>query len=456
MSSSRLFKQRDPVVTMLRNQPLIGPAAHDKLIITKKKLTKMHNFLIRAGKSPFVVANAVETLDRKLTLSNTGNLLFQHSIFRAIHSPENNYYAVQDHVFSDDEVLFINENFSAIFLPFANAFRPSWKKFLNNWIENLVRIRIPVVVCGIGAQCVSNDPVSELSNINEEVIKFCSLVLRNSSSIGVRGQFTADYLASLGITDFDVIGCPSLFYFGNTLPANETVHEFSFEKIALTFSPQSPDKISEENPGITHALRLVQDLVESHKNKKFHYFAQETNELAKLIWNSDRLVLETLSRKLGDLPTYYPIDSHMWIENLRRYDLSIGTRLHGCIAGVLSGIPSLLLCHDSRTIEVAKHLDLPHVHQDDISSLDFDKVAALINKSRMHAKFESNYQIFEDFLRKNTQGFLPDFSFYNSLEHYDSIISNIGFPETILSSTYPDSAQLNEKINHLYELHNKK
>ena len=189
------------------------------------------NFLIRAGKLPFLAANAVETLDGNLNLSNTGNLLFQHSILRAIYSPDNNYVAVQDQILSKEAISTINENFTALFLPFANAFRPSWKKQLNNWIENLRHINIPVIVCGIGAQCITDDPISELSSINGEVIEFCSLVLRNSSSIGVRGQLTASYLKNLGITEYDVIGCPSLFYFGNSLPnSNERSKKSDFRK----------------------------------------------------------------------------------------------------------------------------------------------------------------------------------------------------------------------------------
>ena len=83
--------------------------------------------MIRAGKLPFLAANAVETLDGNLNLSNTGNLLFQHSILRAIYSPDNNYVAVQDQILSREAISTINENFTALFLPFANAFRPYGK-----------------------------------------------------------------------------------------------------------------------------------------------------------------------------------------------------------------------------------------------------------------------------------------------------------------------------------------
>ena len=402
---------------------------------------------------PFLAANAVETLDGNLNLSNTGNLLFQHSILRAIYSPDNNYVAVQDQILSKEAISTINENFTALFLPFANAFRPSWKKQLNNWIENLRHINIPVIVCGIGAQCITDDPISELSSINGEVIEFCSLVLRNSSSIGVRGQLTASYLKNLGITEYDVIGCPSLFYFGNSLPnSNERSKKSDFRKISLNFSPQSPDKISDKYPQIDIALKLVEDFVKRHKEKDFYYFAQDTNELAHLLWNSERIVLKSLSKTLGMLPSYYPIDSHVWIENLKLFDLSLGTRLHGCIAGVLSGTPSLLLCHDSRTSEIATFFGLPHVDQAKLEKLDLDNIVDIINKAQLRSKFTENYKNFERFLKRNTSGFLQDFKFYCNIEEYDFNINSIDFPETINSLIYPSAKEINEKLNYLYKL----
>lgn len=414
----------------------------------------MQNFLIRAGKSPFKAASALETLGGKLTLSNTGNLLFQHSVFRAIYSPENNYIAVQDQVFSDAEISSINENFTALFLPFANAFRPSWKKQLNNWIENLERIHIPVIVCGIGAQCVTDEPLSELSTINDEVVKFCSLVLKNSSSLGVRGHFTANYLQSLGISDYDIIGCPSLFYFGDTLSKSHKETKGSdYKKIALNFSPQSPDKISDRYSNIDLSLNLVEGLVEENQDKQFYYFAQDTNELSKMIWDSDKVVLKTLSDRLGRLQAFYPVDSHVWIENLQQYCLSMGTRLHGCIAGILSGTPSLLLCHDSRTSEIASFFDLPHLNQAETEKLDLNRISDVINAAQINDKFQDNYKNFENFLRKNTKSFLPDFKFYCNIEQYNSTLNNIDFPKTVNTYSYPTISDINEKINYLYKLY---
>ena len=52
------------------------------------------------------------------------------------------------------------------------------------------------------------------------MLQFCNAVLEKSRSIGVRGEITQEYLVRLGIKrrKIDVIGCPSMYTFGDFLP----------------------------------------------------------------------------------------------------------------------------------------------------------------------------------------------------------------------------------------------
>ena len=100
------------------------------------------NVLVRSGKLPFVRASGVEVLKRNLTLSNTGNLLFQHAFMRHLYSPDLNIVSVQDGPFTDQDAQRINQNFDAIYLPFANAFRATFQGGLKNWISLLKKIKI--------------------------------------------------------------------------------------------------------------------------------------------------------------------------------------------------------------------------------------------------------------------------------------------------------------------------
>ena len=52
---------------------------------------------------------------------------------------------------------------------------------------------------------------ARLAPMEASVRAFMSAVLDRSPSVGVRGEFTHDYLRGLGFRDVEVIGCPSMF-----------------------------------------------------------------------------------------------------------------------------------------------------------------------------------------------------------------------------------------------------
>ena len=80
------------------------------------------------------------------------------------------------------------------------------------------RLRIPVVIMGVGAQSNLRYQTDRLGPVEGSVRAFVSAVLDRGPSIGVRGEFTHDYLRGLGFRDVEVIGCPSLFFDGDRLP----------------------------------------------------------------------------------------------------------------------------------------------------------------------------------------------------------------------------------------------
>jgi hypothetical protein len=49
-----------------------------------------------------------------------------------------------------------------------------------------------------------------------------------------------------------------------------------------------------------------------------------------------------------------------WFTDIRRYDLHVGTRIHGSQAAIQAGIPSVCLYKDSRTKELCIHMHIPH------------------------------------------------------------------------------------------------
>ena len=411
------------------------------------------NYIIRAGKNPFLAASAIETLNSNLTMTNVGNLLFQHAFIRSIHSADTNVITVQDQVMPDETIDKINKNIDAVYLPFANAFRPTFRGGLHNWIQMIDKIKVPVVVVGIGAQCATDNALLELTPINDDVRLFCSKVLSKSQSIGVRGEFTANYLNDLGIKNVDIVGCPSMFYHGKHLPQAALRLPEEMAKIAFNFSPQSPANLGAVNTHVDHELTEIRSLMRHMPDTTFDYFAQDTSELAHQIWGTKQVTLSSMCDELAHVRTRYPVDVHQWITDLQAYDLSIGTRIHGCIAAVLAGIPSVMLCHDSRTRELAQWFDLPRLDKSDGAySLTVDRISECLQASKMQAVFQDRYQTYIGFLKKNKIAHYLEQNTggQTGFASYDGKINLTNFPATL--DNKPENFDLlNEKINFLYQ-----
>jgi hypothetical protein len=411
------------------------------------------NVLVRMGKMPFLSASPVETLLKNLTLSNTGNLLFQHAFVRSMYQPQLNIFPMQDGPFTVQDIEKINANFDAVYLTFANAFRTTFRSALKNWTAVIKKINIPVVIVGVGAQCATDNPMVELEEINADVRDLCAAVLEKSESIGVRGEFTANYLNDLGIKNVDIIGCPSMFYFGAALPVPPQIDFSALREIAFHFSPQSPDNFGKRNPDADAQLEAMLQFMLHKENMSCTYIAQDTQELQQRVWGTKGVTLAHYAPLLANVATLYPLDPDIWIKDLQKFDIALGTRIHGSIAAVLAGIPSFMLCHDSRTAELANWFGLPRIEKAQIQkqTLTPDLLCKVMEDSDMHKVFPDRFLRYTNFLRKNNipSALQNDSGSNPNWEQYDKDIENA----CLLPSLDHDQNNLqliNEKINYVY------
>lgn len=150
---------------------------------------------------------------------NNGNLAYQYSIYRTLWTDDVEIHA--DGLSSNPNLAEkINENYNLYVIPLADAFRDDFRPALRNYTELIRRLKIPVIVTGVGLRANYEPQLDEGFAFDEDVTNFVKAVLEKSSQIGVRGQITADYLKRLGFNegvDYRVIGCPSLYTFGREL-----------------------------------------------------------------------------------------------------------------------------------------------------------------------------------------------------------------------------------------------
>lgn len=80
----------------------------------------------------------------------------------------------------------------------------------------------------------------------------------------------------------------------------------------------------------------------------------------------------------------------------------LGTRIHGSVAGILSGTPTLLVAHDSRTRELADYHQIPYVPLDKISeNTRAEDLYQYADYSKFHAGLAETFDRFTAFLGKN-------------------------------------------------------
>jgi len=362
--------------------------------------------LYRAGKAPREVASHQETLERSLNASNTGNMLFQESVFRSLaiagHAVEpNRYRAVAD----DAER--INASYDMLVLPLANAFRASFASTLDQMSALIERLRIPVVVVGVGVQASMDYDFSRLRPIEASVKRFLRAVLDRSASIGVRGECTAAYVQSLGFSETRIIGCPSMFMDGPVLEATRRVTSVGRDtRIGVNITSKIPATAFSED--VSAMGQLVAAMARDHDSVL--YVPQENRSLELLLhgWSPARVAehadipKETFDALYGKGAVRFFVDPTSWRAELREVDFVFGTRLHGCIAGILSGAPSLLVVCDSRTRELAEYFELPSlgIHELD-PRFRAEDLLGRCDPGPMHRGHRARYERYLAFLDEN-------------------------------------------------------
>ncbi|MFG2170912.1 polysaccharide pyruvyl transferase family protein [Streptomyces niveus] len=321
----------------------------------------MKRILIRSGKSPFYVASQQEFLQKDLIGTNSGNLLFSDAAHKILLTERTEVTSNGiGTVATPERAQQINRDYDVFVVPLANAFRPSFKPNLNKLSALIEQLTIPVVVVGVGAQVPEDYDTTRLAPIEASVKRFVKAVLERSASIGVRGELTASYLERLGFKrHVEVIGCPSMFLHGDTFPTPRDPGPIdAHSRIAINMSPGAI-AVGDMEGLARHALSRFPHL---------RYYAQNIADAEVLFWGDTSAVTGPKTRfprrlthpLFAENRVRVPLDPKTWMDELATYDFAYGTRIHGNIAPLLAGTPSVVLVHDSRTLELCRYFGIPH------------------------------------------------------------------------------------------------
>ncbi|MFF8727393.1 polysaccharide pyruvyl transferase family protein [Streptomyces sp. NPDC015171] len=427
----------------------------------------MKRILLRSGKSPYDVVSLEEALHRDVIATNSGNLIFSDAAHKILQTPETE--VVSNGIGTDlSAAARINAEYDAFVVPLANAFRPSFEGRLKRLTRLIGKLRIPVVVLGVGAQTGLGYDPARLKPMEQTVREFCAAVLERSASIGVRGEFTERYLRDMGFSDVEVIGCPSLFLHGRELDVRKRVPELTAQsRIAVNASHSAVQK-----QGLD---RIITQAHARYPNLCF--VGQNISDARQLHWRD----LSDPNARVRAIPTHpdHPmyregkvrvyIDPVTWIEDLRSFDFSFGSRIHGNIAALLAGTPATVLCGDSRTLELCRYFEIPHrrldqvakdpeaadpvrlYEQADLSGLvgghaeRFDRFTGFLDRNGLRNTFThgDGGAAFEQSMR--SLAFPPGVRPWNDTD-LDSLTSRFGWLHTQVTELAQDNAQLRREL----------
>lgn len=358
----------------------------------------MKNIYIRSGMSPFESFPAEKILLKDAFGTNVGNFLYVYGILRNIVTDESvvtaNHYQTS---YTAEEIDRINQTQDIFIIPLADAFR---QDFALDALTRLVKkLTIPCVVTGVGLRAPFEPDFATSFPFDGKVKKFVSAVLDKSAIIGVRGEITSAYLSHLGFregTDHMAIGCPSMYTAGPTLTIRNT-DITPASRVCINSSVTAPDNVHEFLAHVTEEF------------KDWHFVPQVTKELR---------LLYTGSPYPGKTPPLYPkritdetyrsgrseffLNVPTWLDYMSKADLSIGSRLHGNVAAMLAGTPSIVIPKDARVRELSDYHDFTRVDIDTVNgSTDVWELIRNADFQQPCRRQEENFNRFLGFLDKN-------------------------------------------------------
>lgn len=318
------------------------------------------------------VSFAVEGFDKALRRvgENTGNMLFQRAMWDLVPGPK---ICAGPGILAPEAA---RQTADILVIPAANQINPHFK--MDAWSNYIEATDLPCVVVGLGAQ--ADDPAlpPEELVLPEAIKKFARVISSRTPMIGVRGEFTRKVLASIGVENTVVTGCPS-----QTLNMRVTGRQIaetierakSNEDLTVALLGGTLQEYTRTVEKVLYHLvsgrrnhicvyqtepRLLRFIHERYLDEDARSFVQWMNHVVR-----PDLTLAQFYHYLAIHGRFYS-DARSWIDAMRRMDLAIGMRIHGAVAAIQAGKLGVCVAFDSRTLELARTMGVPFVHASDI------------------------------------------------------------------------------------------
>lgn len=325
---------------------------------------------------------------------NVGNKVWLQGITSAITTEDCEYH------FGYEEVPYdvINREYDCVLLPLANCFHSGWVKYMETRTKHIKNIKIPVYVIACGVQIDSYDDIGKLvSEIKEPATKFIQSVYNTGGEFALRGYITAEFFAKLGFHDAVVTGCPSLYQMGRDLKISNAKVEKDVFKAAINGTFRLPLKKSEFSK-----CDFIDQGTYGNLLYDPEYFSKTNWSLRRILRDIRRGDYEVLKAIADErIRLFANIQEWMSYYTREQISFSFGSRIHGTVMPILSGVPSLLYACDARTREMAEFFDIPYIMPNEGKTpYDLYDLYCQTDYSKFNQNFAKRFDEYERFLSK--------------------------------------------------------
>lgn len=338
------------------------------------------------------------------TGGNTGNQIIAAGLLKSLA-----YSALEwDYSIGPERV---DEEFDIIVIAAANFLHSGFD--FSGMATFIEKTKLPCVMVGVGAQSSTYSPNIILQPGTERLMR---LVAERSKLIGARGPFSAEVLANLGIHNVQVTGCPSYYWHGQA-------------PLQINKKPLRSDSkllINSSRDVVSHAfnrevmIKVVSRLWETAISCNADFAIQSELPEARIADASSEAVIEANVRQiLQDFPFFKDIapksdisrwcSEHLqvfwevepWFRAMSHYDFVFGNRFHGAMIALQAGTPAVVICHDTRTAEMCKFLEIPHISLQDAFNFELSNLYNCVDADRVRRRSNELKPLFRDFLVRN-------------------------------------------------------
>jgi hypothetical protein len=314
---------------------------------------------------------------------NIGNYAFRH----ALHSLVDNINDYIPMTYPQLNELVSREPIEQVVVSCANWLSATEQYEKSNGVRSSVieKLDCPVISFGLGAQAPSKNSELKLGPNTERLAKILS---ERCNKISVRDEFTLSVLEKIGINNSVVTGCPSNYI--NLDPKLgvkivDKTQQLIAKDVTWDFLKV---QFSEYSGGHEHSGGVLKKILTLLSVSPSFYVLQSPVLLPLLLGEMDSIPHHYVKfgSEIGNLRNlirakmlhFSSIEA--WMDFSRTCDMAAGMRIHGNMIPIQSGVPSVVIGHDSRTSGLATYMGIPSITPEEFISLSNKNPVFILEK----------------------------------------------------------------------------